>query len=243
LILFPLSICFIFYNERSAVKDTQFTDILDNSNVKEYNSVTLGGEAINGNQVHVYNGTVNVLDNARVSGLDLEPHVFRQNHILHPSSSNPPPSQDLNQTQQGDNNQSQLGYSQTINGSDEKEKLNPPVAQSQQSPTPIGIAETKILSYDFFVQDFVNKIEEQDGDGGITIKNVWKDSENTPLFKENDGLYTAIYNFDNKVRIQDQNLLSTLYSSIGQNLSFNDELLEQFKNFFQVYELYKSYNL
>ncbi len=76
LILFPLSICWIFYNERSAVKDTYFTDILDKSNVKEYNPNTIGSEFID-NQLHIYRGTINIFDTAKIGNIDFEDHIKR----------------------------------------------------------------------------------------------------------------------------------------------------------------------
>jgi hypothetical protein len=269
LILFPLSICFIFYNERSAVKDTQFTDILEPDTVKEYNSSNINTLPRGTKGLHLYTGTINIFENAKVNGFELEEHVFRQNHINQPGTF-PPPStlqndnqnQQLNQTQipsVQQNNQPQnetVAYSQTIRDRDsesvklvaEPSKFDNQSPQLNQYPqfeqTPqLGFLSNRILAYDFIIEDFLSKEETQDNNGNVEIKNIWNSSPETPLFKENKGLFTAIYNFDNQVRLKDIALLEEVIKSDAQTLAVNDQIKQQFQNYIQIYEIYRNYHI
>ena len=260
LLLLPLAICCTFWNERTAVKDTLFTDILLDNKVKEYNSQNLGTDVILENNVHIYHGTINILEDCKINGLELEEHILKQNHLapLNPSNLPANPSnlplnpsnlqpnatnnksaeenQALNLEKTGDQT---LNYSQTINdknGITENSLLNPIIGQVQTH-------DKKFLAFDFIIEDFVEKIIEEEDYGVIKTSNIWSKTNNSGLFSENDGLYTGIYNFDNKIRVKDHRLLIQCLEEQQSILNFNENLKEQFKNYLQIHESYKSHNI
>jgi len=243
LILFPLSICWIFYNERSAVKDTYFTDLLDKTNVKEFNPNTIGSEFID-NQLHIYRGTINILDTAKIGNLQFEDHINRitnlnDNNFNHNVDGKTPVHQDKTSDQTFD----QLP---THNGGQENDKslLVPNNNLQETSPiiSPVITEEKKVLAYKIAIEDFYEKVEKVHDDGRIEIINHWLTSDSN-LFNNQKGIFTAGFNFDGKVIISDPSLFNPIFITHGRILPLNDEVVTQIKQYFQENENFKGFNI
>ena len=243
LIIFPLTICCLLWNERTIAKDTMFNDVLLGNNVKEFNSQNLGTEVMFDKNVYIYNGTINVFENCKIEGFELEEHIFKQNHIIIRNPPNLPENtnniqnaadgnhiQNIDQT--GDQ---QLNYTQNLNEKNkENDELYPEVNINQAD-------DTKFLACDFAIESFVEKVFDEDHE--YQAKNVWEPFKNSGLFSVDDGIYTGTYNFDNKIRLKDHTLMRQAIEEKGSTLSINENLKEQFKNYIQTKPEFKHYNV
>jgi len=243
LILFPLSICWIFYNERSAVKDTYFTDILDKSNVKEYNPNTIGSEFID-NQLHIYRGTINIFDTAKIGNIDFEDHIKRianlnDNTLNHNVNAKTPGHQDKTSDQTFDQLPTHNG------GLDNDKSLLVPNNNLQETSaiiSPVITEEKKVLAYKIVMENYYQKEEKVNDDGRVEIINHWLTSDSN-LFNNQKGIFTAGFNFDGKIIISDPSLFNPLFITHGKILPMNDEVVGQIIQYFQENENFKGFNI